>query len=110
MTRNTLVRLSLALCAAVALMLAGCGGDDGVNPTTHMDVEDERDMYKAQAEQLQTDLTAATAEVTRLTGELDTATGNVTRLTGELNTANMDLTTANGEVTRPDGRVGNGQR
>ena len=62
-------------------------------------------MYKAQAEQLQTDLTAATAEVTRLTGELDTATGNVTRLTGELNTANMDLTTANGEVTRLMGEL-----
>ena len=43
----------IAAVAIMAMVLQGCGGDDGVSPSTHMDVEDERDMYKARAEQLQ---------------------------------------------------------
>ena len=43
MKRNTLARLALALCAAAALMLTGCGGDDGVSPSTHEDLQMDHD-------------------------------------------------------------------
>ena len=64
----------VAAVAMLAMVLQGCGGDDGVSPSTHMDVEDERDMYKAEAERLQ----------------------------GELNTANADLTAANMRIGSAD--------
>ena len=117
----------VAAVAMLAMVLQGCGGDDGVNPTTHMDVEDERDMYKAMAEQLQATLgdeddpdadsvrgmlAAANGMVTSLTGQLEMANGEVTRLMSELSTANgsvMSLTgqleTANGMVTSLTGEL-----
>ena len=81
--------------------------------------EAERDTATAARDDLQTQLTAAQADVTRLTGELETArsTGSasadeVTRLTGELAAANAEVTrltgelaTANAEVTRLTGEV-----
>ena len=73
----------VAAVAMLAMVLQGCGGDDGVNPTTHMDVEAERDKYKADAERLQ----------------------------GELNTANSNLQTATtriGSAPDADGMGGSG--
>lgn len=87
MNRNRHGMLAMLLCAALALLLAGCGGDDGVSPTTHMDVEEERDMYKAQAEELQEDLDEATDEAERLQGELNTATTSLNAATMRIGSA-----------------------
>ena len=73
MNRNRHGMLAMLLCAALALLLAGCGGDDGVSPTTHMDVEEERDMYKAQAEELQEDLDEATDSLNAATMRIGSA-------------------------------------
>ena len=95
MKRNTLARLALALCAAAALMLTGCGGGDGVSPSTHMDVEDERDTYKAEAERLQA-----------LLGSMDDAASATGSLHAQLNQAKAGAAAANMEVTRLEGVLG----
>ena len=77
----------IAAVAIMAMVLQGCGGDDGVSPSTHMDVEEERDMYKAQAEELQEDLDEATDEAERLQGELTTATTSLTAATMRIGSA-----------------------
>lgn len=48
MNRNRHGMLAMLLCAALALLLAGCGGDDGVSPTTHGDLQSEYDTLKVQ--------------------------------------------------------------
>ena len=75
----------VAAVAMLAMVLQGCGGDDGVSPSTHMDVEEERDMYKAEAERLQ--------------GELDTANASLETANADLATANASLETAQDNVT-----------
>ena len=46
MNRNRHGMLAMLLCAALALLLAGCGGDDGVSPTTHSDLQSDYDALK----------------------------------------------------------------
>ena len=64
MKRNTLARLALALCAAAALMLTGCGGDNGVSQGMHDDLQIDRD-------ELETALKAEKAKVVALTAQID---------------------------------------
>ena len=134
MKRITLARLILASVLAGAFVLAGCGGDDGVSPTTHEELQMDHDELVAALAAAQDEVTrlnallgdednpaddsvrgmlaAANANVMSLTGQLETANGEVTRLNGELSTANgnvMSLTgqleTANGNVTRLMGEL-----
>jgi len=81
----------VAAVAMLAMVLQGCGGDDGVSPSTHMDVEEERDMYKADAARLQ--------------GELDTANADLATANASLETANADLAAANASLETAQGNV-----
>ena len=60
MKRNTLARLVLALCAAAALMLTGCGGgDNGVSQGLHDDLQMDHDELVAALEAEKAKVTAA---------------------------------------------------
>ena len=127
MKRNTLARLAVALCAAVALMLTGCGGDDGVNQGLHDDLQMNHDELMAALEAEKAKVADLTAQIgsaddaDSLMGMLATAQGNVTMymdmatelqttlgdetnpdaesVRGMLATANDNLATAQGNVT-----------
>ena len=81
MKRHTFARLAFALCAAVALMLTGCGGDDNGAE------QDLRDMLMAEEENsamLQTQLDTANANVKKY---MDMVTGLETTLGDEMDPA-----------------------
>ena len=96
MQRNTLMRVALALFAAAALMLTGCGGDDN---SMERDLQEMLDAANAQLETLTADLATANSSVEMLTADLATANSSVEMLTADLATANTNLDTANGNVT-----------
>ena len=123
MTRTRMAGLALLLAA---LLLAGCGGSGGGEPTVTQTVHDElqaelaaalADLTKereAKAEE-KTARTTAETEVTRLKGtigsaddeadaggslyaQLNAANAEATRLTGELGTATGNVTRLEGEI------------
>ena len=109
MTRTRLATLAALMLAA--LMLAGCGGSGGGEPTVTQEIHDElqAELDAALAELMEereardveaTGRMTAEADVERLTGELATATASATMLTGQ-------LTAAQAEVTRLTNEIGN---
>ena len=88
MKRNTLARLAFVLCAAAALMLTGCGGDDGVSQGMHDDLQMDRD-------ELMTALEAEKAKVVALTAQIDgDGTADNPGLTAQLMAANARIGSA----------------
>ena len=105
----------VAAVAMLAMVLQGCGGDDGVNPTTHMGVEEERDKYKADAERLQDELTTATNNLNTATTRIGMEPGadgmGGSGLLGDLATQTAmvaSLTTRIGTAPDADGMGGSG--
>ena len=96
MKRNTLARLALALCAAAALMLTGCGGDNGVSQGMHDDLQMDHN-------ELEIALKAEKAKVVALTAQIDgDGTADNPGLTAEL----MAATARIGSADEPTSLLG----
>ena len=117
----------VAAVAMLAMVLQGCGGDDGVSQGLHDDVVMDNDELMAAlaaanaevtrlngllgdaddpaADSIRGMLAAANANVMSLTGMLETANGSVTSLTGDLETANASVMSLTGELETANGNV-----
>ena len=119
--------MSYGLIAALACaVLLGCGGDSGVDRSTHdmlqidleaaladlMETEDERDTAQAEVARLNAQLLTANNNVASLTTRLATATADVTRLTNQIGSATDPaslegrLAAATADVTRLTNQIG----
>ena len=120
----------LALLLACAVVLAGCGGSGGGEPTVTQTLHDElqadldaaladlatereakgreaaaRATAETAVERLGGELETAQGRVAELTTELATTRGNVTDLADELQTATANVTRLTGELRTAEGRV-----
>lgn len=108
MNRNRYGKLAALLCAA-ALLLAGCGGGAGGEPTVTQTLHDELQMdFDTQAASLadvRAELAESEAEATRLAGELESSQLTVVRLRTELETANADVAGLTAELAAATANV-----